>query len=79
MTIATIRKTIESCNWSRNDLSGATKSEFKSMDVPSILTKHIEAVQSLVIPARFVRDIENQKWAIECAQKQIQKWTALQA
>lgn len=78
MKIAQIRRTIESCNWSRNDLSGATASEFKAMNVPARLTPHIEAVQALVIAPRFARDIEAQAWAVECAQKAIARWQAAQ-
>ena len=78
MKIAQIRSTIEACNWNRNDLSGATQSEFKAMNVPAILTPHIEAVQSLVIAPRFARDIESQAWAIQCAQKAIARWKSVQ-
>ena len=78
MTIKQIRDTIEFCNWSRKDLSGATQSEFKAMNVPALLTPHIEAVRGLVIAPRFARDIENQAWAIECAEKAISRWQAAQ-
>ena len=78
MTIAQIRRTIESCNWSRNDLGGSTRAEFKACDVPARLTHHIEAVRALTIAPRFGRDIEAQAWAIECAEKTIARWTELQ-
>ena len=78
MTIAQIRATINFCNWSRNDLGGATQSEFKKIDVRARMTPHINAVRSLVIAPRFARDIENQAWAIECAEKTIARWAAVQ-
>ena len=78
MTIAQIRNTIEACNWSRNDLSGATQSEFKAMNVPALLTPHIEAVRALAIAPRFTGDIEKQAWAIQCAEKAIARWQAVQ-
>jgi len=78
MKIAQIRSTIEFCNWSRQDLGGSTASEFKACNVPARLNPHIEAVRALVIAPRFARDIENQAWAIECAQKAIARWEAVQ-
>ena len=78
MKIAQIRTTIEHCNWSRKDLSGSTASEFKACDVPARMTPHIEAVRALVIAPRFARDIESQAWAIECAEKVIARWNAVQ-
>lgn len=78
MKIAAIRSTIESCNWSRNDLSGATPHEFKEMDVPARLNRHIDAVRSLKIAPRFARDIEAQAWAIQCAEKTIARWMDVQ-
>ena len=77
MKISDIRRTIESCNWSRNDLGGSTLAEFKACDVPARLNRHIEAVRALVIAPRFARDIENQAWAIECAEKTIARWAAM--
>lgn len=78
MNIAQIRNTIEACNWNRKDLSGATQSEFKAMNVPARMTPHIEAVRALVIAPRFARDLESQAWAIECAEKAIARWKAVQ-
>ena len=78
MKIAQIRRTIDTCNWNRTDLTGATASEFKTMNVPARLTPHIEAVQALVIAPRFARDIKAQAWAVECAQKTITRWQAAQ-
>ena len=78
MKISEIRKVIDSCNWSRNDLSSATSEEFRKMDVPARLNKHIEAVRALVIPARFVRDIEMQQFAIEYTLNVIARWESKQ-
>ena len=74
MKIAQIRRTIDSCNWNRIDLSGATRDEFKAMDVPARLNRHIAAVRELAIPARFKHEIESQAWAIQCAEKTISRW-----
>ena len=78
MTIAQIRSTIDFCNWSRNDLSGSTRAEFKACDVPNRLNRHIEAVKALVIPKRFASDIENKELAITRAEKTIAEWTSVQ-
>jgi hypothetical protein len=74
MKIAQIRRTIDACNWNRIDLSGATRDEFKAMDVPARLNRHIAAVRELAIPARFKHEIESQAWAIQCAEKTISRW-----
>jgi hypothetical protein len=74
MKISEIRRVIESCNWARNDLSGATTDEFRKMKVPMMLLGHIADVAALVIPARFVRDIADQQHAIEAAERMIARW-----
>ena len=78
MKIAQIRQTIEACNWSRLDLGGSTASEFKACNVPARLVPHIEAVRALDIAPRYARDIEKKAWAIECAEKTIARWQAVQ-
>lgn len=78
MTISQIRNTIESCNWNRQDLGGATAEEFKRCNVPARLGRHIDAVRALVITPRFARDIKGKAWAIECAEKTIARWEAVQ-
>lgn len=78
MKIAQIRSIIQSLNWSRNDLGGSTIEEFKRCDVPARLKGKIEAVRSLDIPARFTKDIADQAWAIECAEKIIRRWESMQ-
>jgi DNA-binding transcriptional regulator YiaG len=77
-SIDSMRRVIESCNWSRNDLGGATRQEFIATDVPARLGRHIEAVRALQIPPRFARDIEAQAEAIERALKTIARWHAMQ-
>lgn len=78
MKISAIRRTIESCNWSRNDLSGSTVEEFKRCNVAERLGRHIDAVRALEIAPRFVRDLHDQAWAIECAEKTVARWQAMQ-
>lgn len=78
MKIAEIRRVIDSCNWNRLDLGGATREEFKREDVKTRLEKHIAAVQALVIPARFVDDIADAAEAIEFARRVIARWEAMQ-
>lgn len=77
MKIAEIRRTIESCNWSRNDLSGSTMAEFKAQNVPARLNPHITAVRSLVIAPRYKNEIEAQAWAIKYADRVIARWAAM--
>ena len=77
MKIAQIRSIIDLCNWSRQDLGGATAAEFMEMDVPARLVRHIDAVRALVIAPRFARDLENQAWALVCAEKTVSRWAAL--
>jgi len=74
MKIAQIRRTIDACNLSRADLRGSTLEEFKAIDVPARLNRHIAAVRKLAIPARFKDEIESQAWAIQCAEKTISRW-----
>ncbi len=78
MKISEIRRVIESCNWSRNDLGGATREEFRKMDVRTRLTRHIEAVEALVIAPRFAADIADAADAIIRARATIERWEAVQ-
>lgn len=78
MKISEIRRVIESCNWSRNDLGGATRDEFRRMDVRTHLTKHIDAVAALVIAPRFVDDIADAAEAIHRARATIERWESMQ-
>jgi len=74
MKIGEIRETIDRLNWSRNDLSGATREEFKRMDVPARLQPLIDKCQALEIPPRFSRDIANCNNAIDRAKAMIFTW-----
>lgn len=78
MKIAEIRSVIDSCNWCRDDLGGATPDEFKKMDVPARLLPHIERVRALVIPERFAMDQETASRAILRAEQTVKRWRALQ-
>ena len=77
MKIAEIREAIDTLNWNRIDLSGATREEFKRMNVPDRLTPHIAKCEALEIPARFVRDIESCNNAIDRAKAMILRWFIL--
>jgi len=79
MKIAEIRDAIDTLNWTRNDLFGATRDEFRRMNVPARLAQRIEACKALVIPARFARDIENCRYAIERAEAMVARWHEEQA
>jgi hypothetical protein len=78
MKIAEIRRVIESLNWNRHDLGGATRAEFKRMNVAERLGRHIANVQALVIPPRFADDIADAADAIERARTVITRWHAMQ-
>jgi len=76
LKIGDFRRVVESLNWSRNDLSGATSEEFIAMDVKTRLERHIEAVSNLLplVPVRFTEDKEDARKAIEYAHKTIARW-----
>ena len=76
LKISEFRCVVESLNWSRNDLGGATSAELIRMDVKTRLDRHIQAVEALLplVPARFLSDIEDAHKAIEYARKCISRW-----
>jgi hypothetical protein len=76
LKIAEFRRVVDSLNWSRNDLAGATPDEFVRMNVPPRLERHIGEVLALLpaVPARFAGDIEDAHKAIEHAHKCIARW-----
>lgn len=78
MKIAEIRRVIETLNWNRHDLGGATREEFRRMDVRARLTKYIAEVQALVIPPRFADDIQDAAEAIQRARDTIARWEQMQ-
>jgi len=40
---------VDTLNWNRNDLSGATREEFIRMDVRTRMDKHIAVVEALAL------------------------------
>jgi hypothetical protein len=78
MKISQIREVIELLNWVRIDVQGGTMDEFKRFDVRARLNPHIAAVNRLDINPRFEKDIEKQLWALELAQRTIDKWKSMQ-
>jgi len=74
MNIAEIRRTIDELNWTRNDIAGSTREEFKRMNIPARLMPRIDAVKALVIPARFAKDIHDASYAVERAVAVIGRW-----
>ena len=48
MKIGEFRAAVDSLNWNRRDLSGATRQEFVAMDVRTRLERHIVIVSGLL-------------------------------
>ena len=48
MKIGEFRAAVDSLNWNRRDLSGATRQEFVAMDVRTRLERHIVIVTGLL-------------------------------
>ncbi|MET3119891.1 hypothetical protein AAKU64_004138 [Undibacterium sp. GrIS 1.8] len=78
LKISEFRRAVQSMDWSRNDLGGATTEEFIRMDVKTRLGRHIEAVTALIplVPVRFAADIEEAQKSIGYANKCISRWVA---
>ena len=76
LRIATFRDAVDTLNWNRNDLSGATTEEYKRMDVPGRLGKSIAAVQALIpqLHPRFAEDLRHALVSIERAQGTVDRW-----
>ena len=49
MKIGEFRAAVDSLNWNRRDLSGATRQEFVAMDVRTRLERHIVIVSGVVV------------------------------
>ena len=49
MKIGEFRAAVDSLNWNRRDLSGATRQEFVAMDVRTRLEPHIVIVSGLLL------------------------------
>lgn len=80
MKIADFRRTVDSLNWSRHDISGGTKEEFNLCNVPARLNRHIEAVNAAIpqVAPRFKDDLASAANAIGYAEKMIARWTEAQ-
>ena len=76
MKIGEFREAVDSLNWNRRDLSGATRQEFAAMDVRARLERHIVIVTGLLplVHARFGDDLAHARSAIESAQATIVRW-----
>jgi len=76
MKIGEFRAAVDSLNWNRRDLSGATRQEFLAMDVRARLERHIDIVTGLLplVHARFAADLAHARSAIESAQATIARW-----
>lgn len=81
LRIAEFRSAVDSLNWSRNDLSGATREEFARMDVPTRLQRRINEVVDLLlrVSPRFVEDIRHARASIASAEATIERWRAARA
>ena len=81
MKIGEFREAVDSLNWNRRDLSGATRQEFIAMDVRARLERHIVIVTGLLplVPARFADDLAHARSAIESAQAIIVRWESYRA
>jgi hypothetical protein len=81
MKIGEFRAAVDTLNWSRRDLSGATRQEFVAMDVRTRLERHIVIVTGLLplVQARFGDDLGHATSAIESAQATIVRWEACRA
>ena len=81
MKIGEFREAVDSLNWNRRDLSGATRQEFVTMDVSARLERHIVIVTGLLrlVHARFADDLAHARSAIESAQATIVSWEGYRA
>ena len=76
MKIGEFREAVDTLNWNRRDLSGATRQEFIAMDVRARLERHIDIVAGLIpsVHARFVDDLVHARSAIESARATVARW-----
>ena len=81
MKIGEFRAAVDALNWSRRDLSGATRQEFVAMDVRARLERHVDIVTGLLplVHVRFAHDLERARSAIELAQATIVRWEGYRA
>ena len=81
MKIGEFREAVDSLNWNRRDLSGATRQEFVAMDVGACLERHIVVVTGLLplVHARFADDLAHARSAIESARATVARWEGYRA
>jgi hypothetical protein len=81
MMIREFRDAVDTLNWCRNDLSGATRQEFIAMAVDTRLERHIAIVTALLplLHARFADDLAHARSAIESARATIVRWEGYRA
>ena len=74
MKIAQIRDVIRGAEWLNNDYKGHLPREFVKADVGPRLAAKIAELEALVIPARFVRDIQLRADVIRWCRQTIADW-----
>ena len=83
MKIGEFCAAVDSLNWNRRNLSGATRQEFVAMDVRARLERHIVIVMVTgllpLVHARFADDLAHARSAIESAQATIVRWEGYRA
>lgn len=78
MKIAQIRDTIRAAMWTRNDLTGGTREEFRNQAVGPRLEAKIAELRALVIAPRFAADIARRDEEIGYCEAVIARWQAAQ-
>ena len=81
LRIGTFRDAVDTLNWNRTDLSGATLAEFVREDVRTRMEKHIAIVEALMprVHARFTLDLVRAEASVRQARKTIDWWASFQA
>ena len=81
MKIGEFLEAVDTLNWSRRDLSGATRQEFMAMDVRAHFERHIDIVARLIpsVHGRFVDDLVRARSAIESARASVVRWEGYRA
>ena len=81
MKIGEFREAVDSLNWNRRDLSGATRQEFMAMDVRARLERHVVIVTGLMplVQARFAGDLAHARSAVESARATVARWESYRA
>ena len=78
--IGDFRDAVDTLNWNRTDLSGATRDELKRMDVRTRLSRHIEIVEAMapMVHPRFTLDLMHAANSVKLARDAIDRWTTSQ-